>query len=33
MNKISEWIKQYCDQYDIKSLVVGVSGGIDSALT
>lgn len=33
MNKISEWIKQYCDQYGIKSLVVGVSGGIDSALT
>lgn len=33
MNKISEWIKQYCDRYDIKSLVVGVSGGIDSALT
>lgn len=33
MNKISEWIKQYCEKYDIKSLIVGVSGGIDSALT
>ena len=33
MNKISEWIKQYCDKYDIKSFIVGVSGGIDSALT
>ena len=33
MNKISEWIKQYCDRNTINSLVVGVSGGIDSALT
>jgi len=33
MNKISEWIKQYCEKYGIRSLVIGVSGGIDSALT
>ena len=31
--KISNWIKDYTDGYNIKSLVVGVSGGIDSALT
>ena len=33
MNKISNWIKQYCEDNNIKSLVVGVSGGVDSALT
>ena len=33
LNKeIAEWIKQYCETYNIKSLVIGVSGGIDSAL-
>jgi NAD+ synthase len=31
-NKITAWIKNYADQHDIKSLVVGVSGGIDSAV-
>jgi len=32
MNKISKWIKNYCKKYKIKSLIVGISGGIDSAL-
>jgi NAD+ synthase len=31
-NNIIKWIKNYCDNNNIKSLVVGVSGGIDSAL-
>ena len=30
--KIVNWISDYCWNYDIKSLVVGVSGGIDSAV-
>jgi len=30
---IIKWIKNYCSQNSIKSLVIGVSGGIDSALT
>ena len=30
---IINWIKDYCEDNGIKSLVVGVSGGIDSALT
>ena len=30
--KIVNWISDYCLKYDIKSLVVGVSGGIDSAV-
>jgi NAD+ synthase len=29
---ITTWIKTYCEQNNITSLVVGVSGGIDSAL-
>lgn len=29
---ISDWIKSYCDNNNIKALVVGISGGIDSAL-
>ena len=29
---ITHWIKSYADQYDINRLVVGVSGGIDSAV-
>tara|TARA_B100001094_G_scaffold317639_1_gene360296 strand:- start:510 stop:1295 length:786 start_codon:yes stop_codon:yes gene_type:complete len=33
VNDISKWIKNYCEQYGIKSLIIGVSGGIDSALT
>jgi NAD+ synthase len=32
MNKISKWIKKYCKINNIKTLVVGVSGGVDSAL-
>ena len=31
--QIYNWIKDYTKEYNIKSLVVGVSGGIDSALT
>jgi NAD+ synthase len=30
--RISNWIKDYCIKYDIETLVVGISGGIDSAL-
>ena len=32
-NRIVEWIKDYAESNGIKSLVVGVSGGIDSAVT
>lgn len=32
VNEISEWIKDYSDSNNISSLVVGVSGGIDSAV-
>ena len=32
-NRIVEWIKNYAESNGIKSLVVGVSGGIDSAVT
>ena len=32
-NRIVSWIKDYADSNGIKSLVVGVSGGIDSAVT
>jgi NAD+ synthase len=31
--QISRWILQYCETNNIDSLVVGVSGGIDSAVT
>jgi NAD+ synthase len=31
-NRITAWIKNYADTAGIKSLVVGVSGGIDSAV-
>ena len=31
-NDIANWIKQYCETNGIKSLVVGVSGGIDSSV-
>ncbi len=31
-NKIVDWIKNYVIKNDIKSLVIGVSGGIDSAV-
>ena len=30
--RIVSWIKDYADSNGIKSLVVGVSGGIDSAV-
>ena len=30
---IVDWIKSYCLNHKIQSLVIGVSGGIDSALT
>ena len=30
---ISNWIKTYAEKNNIQTLVVGVSGGIDSALT
>ena len=30
--KIVNWISDYCWKYNIKALVVGVSGGIDSAV-
>jgi NAD+ synthase len=31
-NRIVAWIKHYADEHNIQSLVVGVSGGIDSAV-
>jgi NAD+ synthase len=31
-DSITAWIKNYANQHDIKTLVVGVSGGIDSAV-
>ena len=30
---IIKWIKEYSNKNTIKSLVIGISGGIDSALT
>lgn len=33
MNEISKWIKDYCVSNKIDCLVVGVSGGVDSAVT
>ena len=32
-NKISYWLKEYAEKNQINTLVVGVSGGIDSAVT
>lgn len=32
MNNISKWILKYCKKNNITTLVVGVSGGVDSAL-
>lgn len=32
-NKITSWLKEYTTAYGIKSLVIGVSGGIDSAVS
>lgn len=31
-NRIVTWIRDYCEQYKIKSIVVGISGGIDSSV-
>ena len=33
INFISDWIKSYADSNGFKSLVIGISGGIDSAVT
>ena len=32
-NKIIDWLKDYAIQANMKGFVVGVSGGIDSAVT
>ena len=32
INKITAWIKNYCSENSLKSLVVGISGGIDSSV-
>ena len=32
-NNISNWIKNYSNKFNIETLVIGVSGGIDSAVT
>lgn len=32
-NKIIEWLREYVNKSGLKSLVIGVSGGVDSALT
>ena len=32
INKITSWIKNYCSENKIESLVVGISGGIDSSV-
>ena len=33
MNKVSSWLKDYLETANLDSFVIGVSGGIDSALT
>ena len=33
INHIVKWLKEYCEESGMKGFVVGVSGGIDSALT
>ena len=33
VNHITKWLKSYADKTNIKGFVVGVSGGIDSAVT
>jgi len=33
MNEIIEWIKEYVTKNNMEALVIGISGGIDSALT
>ena len=32
-NHITEWLSTYCDQAGLKGFIVGISGGIDSAVT
>lgn len=32
-NHISNWLRAYCEQAGMKGFVVGISGGVDSALT
>ena len=32
-NRISNWLKEYIEEHNLESFVVGISGGIDSALT
>jgi NAD+ synthase len=32
MHEISKWIKEYSENNKLKSLIIGISGGIDSAL-
>lgn len=32
IDTITKWIKRYAEKHDIKCLVIGVSGGIDSAV-
>ena len=32
INYIAKWIKSYAEQYNKESLVVGISGGIDSSV-
>ena len=32
INKITDWIKSYCVDNNLKALVVGISGGIDSSV-
>ena len=32
-NQISNWIADYANKYNISSLVIGISGGVDSAVT
>ena len=33
VEEITNWISDYAHENDIRSLVVGVSGGVDSAVT
>ncbi len=33
ISEIQEWIKNYCKSFNVDGIVVGISGGIDSAVT
>ena len=33
IEKTSEWIKYYCDSHGFDGCVIGLSGGIDSAVS